>query len=105
MTTSYLILLGAVALLALLPVALKWIKHKLPAHAGAVSAAQPKLLGALAVGTHQRVVTVEVGQGVDRVWLVLGVANESVQCLHKMAPTPQPQPQPQPGLGTVNAKA
>jgi flagellar biogenesis protein FliO len=49
------------------------------------------------------VVTVEVGQGVDRVWLVLGVANESVQCLHKMAPTPQPQPQP--GLGTVNAKA
>lgn len=85
MTTSYVFLLVAVALLALLPLGVKWLKHKLPARSGAAPAAQPRLLGALAVGTHQRVVTVEVGQGADRVWLVLGVANESVQCLHKMA--------------------
>ena len=43
------------------------------------------LVSALALGPQQRVVTVEVGPQNARVWLVLGVTQQSIQCLHTMA--------------------
>jgi flagellar protein FliO/FliZ len=42
------------------------------------------LVSALALGPQQKVVTVEVGPQNARVWLVLGVTQQSIQCLHTM---------------------
>ena len=43
-----------------------------------------RLVSALALGPQQKVVTIEVGPQNARVWLVLGVTQQSVQCLHTM---------------------
>ena len=45
---------------------------------------ESRLVNVLAVGTHQKVVTVEVGPSNARVWLVLGVTQQSIQCLHRV---------------------
>ncbi|WP_439606147.1 FliO/MopB family protein [Hydrogenophaga sp.] len=76
----------ALALLALmvgLAFALKWARHRLP---GAVGHSGPpmQVLSSLSLGPQQRVVTVQVGQGADRVCLVLGVSPGSVNALHHM---------------------
>jgi flagellar protein FliO/FliZ len=42
------------------------------------------MVSALALGPQQKVVTVEVGPHNARVWLVLGVTQQSIQCLHTM---------------------
>ena len=41
-----------------------------------------KIISAVAVGQHQRVVTVEVGPEGARVWLTLGVTAHTITCLH-----------------------
>lgn len=41
-----------------------------------------RIVSALAIGPQQRVVTVEVGAPGARVWLVLGVTPQAIQCLH-----------------------
>jgi flagellar protein FliO/FliZ len=43
-----------------------------------------RLVSALSLGPHQKVVTVEVGPQNARVWLVLGVTQQSIQCLHTL---------------------
>lgn len=45
-----------------------------------------RLVGALPIAQQQRIVTVEVGEGADRRWLVLGVTAQSITTLHTMAP-------------------
>jgi flagellar protein FliO/FliZ len=45
-----------------------------------------KVLSAIAVGPHQRVVTVEVGPGNSRTVLVLGVTAQQISCLHVLPP-------------------
>jgi flagellar protein FliO/FliZ len=40
----------------------------------------------LPLSASQRIVTVEVGQGADRQWLVLGVTAQTITTLHTMAP-------------------
>jgi flagellar protein FliO/FliZ len=64
---------------------------------GAAQRAGPALqvLGGVALGPQQRVVTVQVGQGEQAVCLVLGVAAGSITALHQM-PLP---------AGTVNPAA
>ncbi|MBI3100990.1 MAG: flagellar biosynthetic protein FliO [Burkholderiales bacterium] len=44
-----------------------------------------KVVSAVAVGPHQRVVTVEVGPENARTLLVLGVTAQNIQCLHVLA--------------------
>jgi flagellar protein FliO/FliZ len=73
-----------VVLLALLPAGIKWLQRRsgllgLPAMGPA-----SRVVSAVAVGPHQRVVTVEVGPEAARVWLVLGVTNQAVTCLHSL---------------------
>ena len=70
-----------VLLLALIPVALKWLQRRA---AGGVSSAfaASKIISAVAVGPHQRVVTIEVGPEGARTWLTLGVTAQSISCLH-----------------------
>ena len=47
-----------------------------------------RVLSQVAVGPHQRVVTVEVGPEHCRTLLVLGVTAQQVNCLHVMPPQP-----------------
>jgi flagellar protein FliO/FliZ len=43
-------------------------------------------VASLSLSPSQRVVTIEVGQGEERRWLVLGVTPSSINTLHSMAP-------------------
>ena len=70
-----------IAVIACLPMALKWFQQRTKG-GGRESVEQSKVISAVAVGPHQRVVTVEVGPENARVWLTLGVTPQSVSCLH-----------------------
>jgi flagellar protein FliO/FliZ len=70
-------------LLACVPLALKWYKQKVPGPGGEVGG-QARFISALAVGPHQRVVTIEVGPQGRRVWLTLGVTAQTISCLHQL---------------------
>ena len=76
-----------VVLLALVPVALKWAQRRSVGGISGVASA-PRVISALAVGPHQRVVTVEVGPESARTWLVLGVTAQSITCLHSVPAGP-----------------
>ena len=77
-------LLWFVAILALIPAAL-WLLKRTPA-GGAGSNALMKSVAVLPLSASQRIVTVEVGAGEERRWLVLGVTPSSITTLHSMAP-------------------
>jgi flagellar protein FliO/FliZ len=73
-----------VALLAMLPLAIKWIQRR--ANGGvSVPGNASRLVSVLPLGPQQRVVTVEVGPEGERKWLVLGVTGQSITCLHTAA--------------------
>lgn len=69
------------AVIVCLPFVAKWVKSRTLGEARGL-AGQAKVVSAVAVGPHQRVVTVEVGPPGDRVWLTLGVTAQSITCLH-----------------------
>ncbi len=69
------------AALACLPMAVKRFRTRNPVGAYA-SDAQLKFVSAVAVGQHQKVVTVEAGPQGARVSLTLGVTAQNVTCLH-----------------------
>lgn len=70
-----------IALIACIPMAVKWIQQRMKMGARE-SVEQSKIISAVAVGPHQRVVTVEVGPEGARIWLALGVTPQSVSCLY-----------------------
>ena len=70
-----------VVLLACVPLAVKWVQRRSVGGATGIASA-PRVISALAVGPHQRVVTVEVGPENARIWLILGVTAQSIICLH-----------------------
>ena len=79
-------LLWFAAIIVAIPVAL-WLLKRTPV--GALSAQGPlRSVAVLALSPNQRIVTVEVGRGDDRRWLVLGVTPQSITALHEMAPEP-----------------
>ncbi|WP_374406420.1 FliO/MopB family protein [Hydrogenophaga sp.] len=81
----------AIALL-LLMVGAAWLLQRYRRHLpGVAHRTGPALqvLGAVALGPQQRVVTVQVGQGDQAVCLVLGVAPGSVSALHQMPLPPE----------------
>ena len=83
MTSSLLPLVGVLLLLALLP----WVIQRLRQRSVAgqlASASAMKIVSAMAVGPHQKLLTVEVGPPEARTWLVLGVSAQAVTCLHRM---------------------
>lgn len=73
-----------VVLLALVPIALKWVQRR-SAGGGSGIASASRIISAVAVGPHQRVVTVEVGPEGSRTWLTLGVTAQAITCLHSAA--------------------
>ena len=73
-----------VLIVALIPAAL-WLLKRTPL--GSASGAAPmRLVGALPLAPNQRLVTVEVGSGDQRCWLVLGVSAAGIHTLHTMPP-------------------
>ena len=85
-------LLAFVLILALIPAAL-WLLKRSPL-GGAGGSSGLRLVGALALSPSQRLVTVEVGTGEDRRWLVLGVSSAGIQTLHSLPPQTEPAAQP-----------
>ncbi|MBU3737377.1 MAG: flagellar biosynthetic protein FliO [Rhodoferax sp.] len=87
MTQALLLALLFLALVAALPFAVRWLQRRglggLPP-----SLVSSKLISALAVGPQQKVVTVEIGPESARVWLILGVTQSSITCLHQV-PAPR----------------
>ena len=76
-----------VAAMACLPWLVRRLQQKnlLPRGMGMARGAAPlqqQVLGSLAIGPQQRVVTVQVGEGNDAVRLVLGITVQQIQCLH-----------------------
>jgi flagellar protein FliO/FliZ len=87
-TSSALPVFWFVAIVAMIPVALLLLKRSpVGARLGAGGAA---IVGSpTALGPHERIVTVEVGEGDDKRWLVLGVTPHSIHTLHVLTRAPQ----------------
>ena len=65
-----------------------WLLKRTPL--GGAGSAGLKSIAALPLSTSQRIVTVEVGQGPERRWLVLGITPQSISVLHTMPPEEAP---------------
>ena len=90
MTTSTGIssLLWFIAVLAMIPLVL-WLLKRSPLGgqlAGPGGAGAMRTVSMLSLAPGQRVVTVEVGHGAERRWLVLGVCPQQITTLHTMLP-------------------
>ena len=81
-------LLWFVVIVAAIPFAL-WLLKRTPLGAGG-GAGVMKSVAMLPLSTSQRIVTVEVGSGDERRWLVLGVTPSAITTLHTMAPATPP---------------
>ncbi len=84
-------LLWFVAIVALIPLAL-WLLKRSPLGLGLAGGAGsrlpglPRPLAVLPLSAQHKLVTVEVGQGDARVWLVLGLSPQGINTVHSMAP-------------------
>ena len=95
MTSALGSLLGFVAIIALIPIAL-WLLKRTPL-GGAGGQGLMRTVAMLPISANQRLLTVEVGTGDDKKWLVLGVTPAGISTLHTMPPqaiTPQAAPLP-----------
>ena len=72
--------------MAALPWALRRWQQRSQTLKGVVGV-QSQVLGVMAVGPGQRVVTVQVQRGHEQACLVLGVTAHSIQCLHVLSST------------------
>lgn len=79
-----------VVLLALVPLGLKWVQRRTGAGVSSMASAS-RVISAIAVGPHQRVVTVEVGPEGARTWLTLGVTAQTITCLHSAVVVMNPE--------------
>jgi flagellar protein FliO/FliZ len=85
-------LLWFFAILALIPLSL-WLLKRSPMGGGSAHGVM-RTVAMLPISNNQRVLTIEVGQGDDRKWLVLGVTAQNITTLHTMAPQAEvPAPQ------------
>jgi flagellar protein FliO/FliZ len=87
-STAFTSLLWFIAILILIPLAL-WLVKRSPAGArftGVAGGGALRTVATLPISASQRVVTIEVGQGEDRRWLVLGVTPQTISTLHTMMP-------------------
>ncbi|MCV2366261.1 flagellar biosynthetic protein FliO [Paucibacter sp. DJ1R-11] len=79
-------LLWFLAILCLIPLALWLLKRTPLGGAGSQTQGVMRLVAHLPIAPNQRLLTVEVGQGEDRRWLVLGVTGQQISTLHVMPP-------------------
>lgn len=81
------------AILALIPLLL-WLLKRTPLAGGNSPAGAPRTVAVLPLAPQQRLVTVEVGQGEERLWLVLGVSAQGIRTLHTMSAQESAPPAP-----------
>ena len=88
MPSSGLTILWFVGIVAMIPLTLWALKRSGLANGalGAGGQALIKPVGQLNIGPGQRLLTVEVGEGEGKQWLVLGVTAQQISTLHTMAP-------------------
>jgi flagellar protein FliO/FliZ len=86
-----------VAIVAAIPLVL-WLLKRTPLGGGVSGVpGAPRPVAVMPISAQQRLVTVEVGQGEERLWLVLGVTPQGIRTLHTMsAQTEAPAPVLQP---------
>ncbi|HEV8315055.1 MAG TPA: flagellar biosynthetic protein FliO [Burkholderiaceae bacterium] len=84
MNSSLVPLLAFAAVIGMIPVAL-WLLKRTPLGGGAAAGVM-RTVGVLPLSASQRLVTIEVGSGDERKWLVLGVTAQSITTLHTMQP-------------------
>ncbi|HEX6363106.1 MAG TPA: flagellar biosynthetic protein FliO [Albitalea sp.] len=77
-------LLWFAVIVAMIPFALKLLKRT--PIGGAAAHGLMRSIAVLPISPSQRLVTVEVGTGAERRWLVLGVTAGTITTLHTMAP-------------------
>jgi len=77
-------LLWFAAIVAAIPLTL-WLLKRTPLGAGGGKPGAPRAVAVLPLSAQQKLVTVEVGQGEERLWLVLGVSPHGIRTLHTMA--------------------
>ena len=85
-------LLWFALVVALIPAAL-WLLKRTPL-GGSASNGAMRSVAMLSLSASQRIVTVEIGTGVARRWLVLGVSPQSITTLHTMEPQAEAVPAP-----------
>jgi flagellar protein FliO/FliZ len=90
MPTSLAPLLWFAAIIALIPIAL-WLLKRTPV-GGLAAHGVLRNVAVLPLSPSQRIVTVEVGQGDERRWLVLGITPQGISRLHEMAPQGEAPP-------------
>jgi len=88
MNSGLMPLLSFFAIIAMIPVAL-WLLKRTPMGGGAASGTM-RTVAVLPLSPNQRLLTVEVGTGDDRQWLVLGVTAQQITTLYTMAPQAEP---------------
>lgn len=79
-------LMWFVVILAAIPLVL-WVVKRSP-HGAALGIRKPagRIVASLPLGQQQRVMTIEVGEGDERRWLVLGVTAQQITPLHTLLP-------------------
>jgi flagellar protein FliO/FliZ len=89
-------LLWFAAIIALIPLVLWLLKRSPLAGGGMGKPGTPRAVAMLPLSAQQKLVTVEVGLGEERLWLVLGVSPQGIRTLHTMAPQSAAEPTPAP---------
>lgn len=84
MTQTLLVVVLFIGAVAMLPWLIRYVQQR-QTNAAGVAGTPSRVLSAVAVGPHQRIVTVEVGPEHARTCLVLGVTAQQITCLHVMA--------------------
>ncbi len=87
---GYSSLLWFAAVLAAIPLVLWMLRRTSLGGAARGAAGAPRTVAVLPLSPSQRVVTIEVGQGEGRLWVVLGVTPQGIRTLHTMAPQAEP---------------
>ena len=95
-------ILSFIGILLLIPIAL-WLLKRTPM-GGAAASGQMRTIATHPISPSQRLMIVEVGQGEDRRWLVLGVTGQNINTLHTMAPQPEAPGATQPGFAQLLGK-
>jgi flagellar protein FliO/FliZ len=80
---SWLPVLWFLVVIALIPLAL-WLLKRSPLQQ--LQQGGARVVGATHLGPGQRLLTVEVGEGDEKRWLLLGVTGQQISRLHEMAP-------------------
>jgi len=83
------------AIVVLIPLAL-WLLKRTPLGGSGVRAGAPRPVAVLPLSAQQKLVTVEVGQGDERLWLVLGVSPQGIRTLHTLMPQAEAEDTPPP---------